>query len=926
MISIRGAHAGVFVRSMRFRACLTLAVATVLVTAFADVRAASAGDLDSVARFDIPAQSLDKALLEFGLQAHVQIMFAWKPAIDELRSPTIKGRYTARQALSTLLKGTQLQYAVHGNTITIAPDPQRTAVSQARAPRVRAQDDSVAEPSVARGKNKRSKTREQSPALEEVTVTGTYIRGSTPIGSPLIVYSREAIEESGAATIEEFARQIPENFSGADVLTSVIGHATQTPVFDQTGDNIFGGAAFNLNGIGPTATLTLLDGHRLAPAGADGAFVDVSMIPLSAVERIEILPDGASAIYGSDAVAGVVNIITRKNFEGAQTSVSYGEATDGGADEETVSQLLGRSWSTGNVMMTYEYAGDSGLDASQRDYIPNQGGPDSLVPPNWRNSVLISGNQDIGSDTSLSVDALYATRRNHSIATVLPTGESDLYDIRDRTTQAGLSTTLTQGLARDWSWEITGYYSRVQQETSQLGIFDFAGGLSAYDADDTSVVSANTDLGGADLLLQGTVLELPGGQLKAAAGASFEGQRFTSGESTSGTDNVTQPGTNAHRTEGSVYAELAIPIVGASNALAWTHGLELSAAAREDHYSDFGSTINPKLGILWSPVAGLSLRGSYGTSYRAPLLSQLNQPVIYVAEEFPDPASPSGLTDTLYVTGGNHNLRPERSRSFSGGPDLELDGVSASATYFHTHYIDRVGVPPVANILTVLSDPVDAPFVTRDPPLDVVEAAFNSPGFDGDYAGLGPSGVGAIFDSQNTNLATTTQSTVSLRVAYRWETGNGVWMPSIAGDRQMENELRASSAGQAVELLDLYGEPVRWRMHGSLAWRKGGYGAALNLNYVGGYHDQFTTPPSPISSWTTVDMHLSYRAPETGSIGILRGVAMALTVENVTNERPPYVAFPLTVTGGAPPVPFDPANASPVGRFVSLQVSKKWVQ
>ena len=926
MTSIRGARAGAFVRSMRFRACLTLAVATVLLTSFADVRAASAGDLDSIARFDIPAQSLDKALLEFGLQAHVQIMFAWKPAIDRLRSPSIRGRYTAIQALSTLLKGTRLQYAVHGNTITIAPDPPQAAASQATAPQVRAQDDSIAQPSLARGKSKHSKTTEQRPALEEVTVTGTYIRGTTPIGSPLIEYSRESIEESGAATLEEFARQIPENFSGADALTNVLGHSIPS-VFDQSGNNVFGGAAFNLNGVGPGATLTLLNGQRLAPAGFDGAFVDVSMIPLSAVERIEILPDGASAIYGSDAIAGVVNIITRKQFQGAETSVSYGEATDGGAAEETVSQLLGRSWSTGNVMMTYEYTGDSGLDASQRDFIPYQGGPDSLVPASWRNGVLISGNQDIGSDTTVSFDGLYGTRRYHSVVTDIPTGITDLADSRDQATEAGGSVTLQQALAHDWSWDLTGYYSQMRQESTQHAAYNYAeSSLAIYDIDDDSLLGTNTDLGGADLLAQGSVMELPGGALKAAMGASFEAQRFTADESSTGTYDLTEPAEGASRTETSVYGELAIPVIGPSNALAWTRNLALSVAAREDHYSDFGSTINPKLGVAWSPMVGLSLRGSYGTSYRAPLLSELAFPVDYSTQLLPDPTSPSGLTDMLYVNGGNRALRPERSRSFSAGPDLELAGVSASATYFHTRYSDRVGTPPIANILTVLSDPVDAPFITRNPPLSVVESAFNSPWFQGDWAGLGPAAVTAVFDNQFTNLATTVQSSVDLRVAYRRDTASGVWMPSIAADRQIQNVITASPASPSIELLNLYGQPVGWKMHGGLAWTKGGYGAAVDLNYVSGYHDQFTAPLSAISSWTTADLHLSYRAPETVRSGMLRGVTVALTVENLTNERPPYVVFPVSITGGAPPTPYDPANASPVGRFISLQVSKRLAQ
>lgn len=919
MSSIRDACEGVASRPARFRACIPLAMTMLLFACLAESRAALAGDLDQVKLFDIPAQSLDKALLQFGDQAHVQIMFAWNPMISGLRSHVIKGRYTARQALSALLEGTRLEYAEHGRTVTIARDPPPNPAQ------IQADAKSDAEDTVRADKQKQPGAKEQKSreVLEEVTVTGTYIRGTAPIGSPLIVYSREAIEESGASTIEEFARQIPENFSGADALTSGIGRATQESVFDQTGGNIFGGSAFNLNGIGPSATLTLLNGHRLAPAGADGSFVDISLIPLSAVERIEILPDGASAIYGSDAVAGVVNVITRKNYDGAQTGISYGEATANGAGELTGSQLLGKSWSSGNLMLTYEYGRQSGLDASQRDFIPAQGGPDSILPPSFRNSVLISGNQDLGDGTSLSGDAIYSTKRFHSVFTILPTGESDLYDNRDRSTQSGASITLHRALARDWALDVTGFYSRTQQATTGRADFAFAGGLAISDA---SSVRANTSLGGADLLAQGPILALPGGMLKAAIGGTFERQRFTNDTWTVGTDNVTSPEEDARRNESSVYGELVVPLIGAANAVPGAHGLQLSAAVREDHYSDFGSTINPKLGVAWSPVAGFNVRATYGTSYRAPLLSQLASPVIYVTELFPDPASAGGFADTLYSSGGNRNLRPERSRSFSVGPDVEVNGLSASVTYFHTRYVERVGTPPVANILTVLSDPVDAPFVTRNPSQAIVDAAFNSPGFQGDYAGLGPSGVTAVFDSRYTNLARTTQSSIDLRIAYRIAMATGTWAPSISLDRQIQNELRASPASSSVALLDLYGEPVRWKAHGGLAWSRSRYEAAVTVNYVSGYHDQFTTPSSAISSWTTADVHMSYRVPEAVSSGMLSGVTVAVTVQNITDKRPPYVVFPLAVTGGAPPIPYDPANASPVGRFVSLQVNKKWSQ
>ena len=172
----------------------------------------------------------------------------------------------------------------------------------------------------------------------------------------------------------------------------------------------------------------------------------------------------------------------------------------------------------------------------------------------------------------------------------------------------------------------------------------------------------------------------------------------------------------------------------------------------------------------------------------------------------------------------------------------------------------------------------------------------------------------------------TTQSSVDLRVSYRRETVIGVFTPAIAAVRQIRDVLEASPASSELELLDLYGEPLRWKMHGGLGWTRGAVGAEVSLSYVSGYRDEFTTPSSPISSWTTADVHVSYRVPEAVSSAILRGITVALTVENVTNEKPPYVAIPLAVTGGAPPIPYDPANASPVGRLVSLQINKRWAQ
>src|SRR5262249_41004216 len=157
------------------------------------------------------------------------------------------------------------------------------------------------------------------------------------------VYSREDLDRSGAARLDQFARQMTENLANMDSIANPHSSVGVAP-FSQTSQNVYNGAGFNLRGVGPSSTLTLLNGHRLAPAGDDGSFTDITQIPLSAVDHVEVMADGASALYGSDAVAGVVNIITRKNFTGAETGLRYASASDGGAIERTASQLLGGSW------------------------------------------------------------------------------------------------------------------------------------------------------------------------------------------------------------------------------------------------------------------------------------------------------------------------------------------------------------------------------------------------------------------------------------------------------------------------------------------------------------------------------------------------------------------------------------------------------
>ncbi|WP_369061871.1 TonB-dependent receptor [Caulobacter sp. 73W] len=198
--------------------------------------------------------------------------------------------------------------------------------------------------------------------LEEVIVTGTSIRGVAAAGSPTVGVDLEQIKASGAATVADAARTLPQVFNiGADESRSTFTGGAQDAAANATAVR-----AVNLRGIGPEATLLLLNGRRLAPNGVIKAIADVDQIPAAALQRIEVVTDGASAIYGSDAVAGVVNLITRRNFDGAETTARYGFAD--AVEQFQFSQTFGKTWDGGGLFFVYEHNERGELLGRDRDF------------------------------------------------------------------------------------------------------------------------------------------------------------------------------------------------------------------------------------------------------------------------------------------------------------------------------------------------------------------------------------------------------------------------------------------------------------------------------------------------------------------------------------------------------------------------------
>ncbi len=189
----------------------------------------------------------------------------------------------------------------------------------------------------------------ETKTLESVEVTGSRIpRTQSEGASPVFKIDKASIEKTGALTIGDFLQEIP----------SIAGAATNPAVNNGGGD---GAATVSLRGLGDQRTLILVNGRRIVTT-------DVNAIPMSMVQSVEVLKDGASAIYGSDAIGGVVNFILRKNFDGVETNVSYGVSSRGDGDRVGWNATAGFDGDRGSLILSANFNDQKEVRASDRDY------------------------------------------------------------------------------------------------------------------------------------------------------------------------------------------------------------------------------------------------------------------------------------------------------------------------------------------------------------------------------------------------------------------------------------------------------------------------------------------------------------------------------------------------------------------------------
>jgi iron complex outermembrane receptor protein len=824
----------------------------------------------------------------------------------------------------------------------------------------------------------------------KLNVTGTNIkRTEAETAAPIEVITREDIQASGLQTIAAVVQSITANNNGTISNAFVNGFAA-------------GSSGVSLRGLGANNTLVLLNGRRLAVYGLadDGqrSFVNLNQVPFDAVERIEVLKDGASAIYGSDAVAGVVNVILRDQYKGLTATGTAGTTYKGDGDQFRGAVTAGVGDLTKdryNAFITVDGQHQQAISTNNRkQYIgtnnltfmglpdarpgnPLSGfGSSSLVgnvrpvfasDPNGTPGVYSSlpgcapGNVDdqgfcrwdvkdylqiqpktqninvLGKaayqindttqayaelsyfqskvTTQFTPQAFRTTWYNTSTSSVissaniyLPVGHPDnpfpsdqvarLYyagaDIGGRNASyqddtqrylAGL-----KGTNYGWDWDAGVMYIRNDGSVDQTGYLNYqnllnalsgVGGFGYYRVGANAnlnnpgvygyisptlrfdTVSENTQV---DFKASRDLMKLEGGQMAIALGAEFRREELDNpGENEVFLGQIMGLGyssAHASRNVTAVYGELFAPVL---------RNLELTAALRYDHYSDYGSNWAPKVGVKYTPIQQLVLRGTYSTGFRAPGPYESGNSATNGFTSVVDPVrcpitgSPadcgSGTVGSIAI--GNPQLSAEKSNSWTVGLVWEpAPGLSGTLDYWN---IETKDVISGADPQLVVNSPAAFPsaFILRDPTTAL--------------AGIPNSGTLLAVASPFLNSFKQATDGIDVSARYRIDAKSwGVFTPAFEWThifhftRDFGDGTKYEYAGThgPTSLSSSAGIPKdKWNL--ALAWERGPWNVTGVVRYVGPM-DTIEAEELPdclqpdfgnctVASFTTLDLSASYK-------------------------------------------------------------------
>lgn len=888
-------------KTFRLALCSAIAASLAPAIALAQPEAGAVQSKDTV-RFDIPSQPMAQALRAYAAQAGMQLLYR-TDVVSALTAPALTGEFDRPTALRRLLAGTDLE-VVYSSELVATVRRRDTAPASAGGAEV---IDGVT-PAAAPVDHQEAPVGKDNPAaMESIVVTGSRIRGgSSP--SPVVTIGAEIIREEGFNDLGEVIRSVPQNFRGGQ-NPGVAGGAT-AGAGGLANQNLTGGSGLNLRGLGPDATLTLLNGRRMAYGGFVQA-VDISAIPVEAVERIEIVADGASAIYGSDAVGGVGNVILLRDYEGISAGARYGAATEGGMATREYNLTGGTTWSTGGIIATYKNVDADGLFARQRDYTAYMFDPSTLYPESRSESGLLSLHQSIGSSAELKLDALRTER--HQTTFPYNGGGAPYYSMMDvKTSTTLISPGLDISLPNGWLMQVGTSWGEDRVAYRQFDVDIASGARSTFN--DQCFCNKNQTY---DIGVEGPLFALPGGEARIAAGVGYRKNEFSNPDHL--TNSMAIEGDESSRF---AYTEISMPFIAPEMDVRGVRRLELNVAARSEDYDSFGGVTTPKIGLIYSPNADFTVKGSWGKSFKAPTLFQRYRsrsatllPASYFGGGYPPEAT------VLSLYGGNPNLGPERARTWSASIDFHPEAMpefQSELTWFDIDYTERV-VEPMPNFASSLGNPAYDQFIRYNPSRQEQEQLIAMADFFGNYTGApyDPNLVAAMTYGAYVNVARQRIKGLDVSASYRFDVGSG--QLTIRGATSwLDSAQQATRRAHWYDIAGTLFSPARINGRLGAVWVKDGFSASSFVNYTSGVINRLVEGKAEkTSSFTTLDATLRYEADGEGSP--LSGWAFALSAQNLLDREPPFY-----VPTGAANTPYDSTNYSAMGRFLSLSVFRKF--
>jgi iron complex outermembrane receptor protein len=926
--------------------------------------------------FDLQGQALSESLIQFSHQSGLAIVFSDND-IRGLVAPRVSGSLPADQALDRLLAGSGFSWRLIDNRIVAIYDPRCKSDATCL-------DDEtllVSQPLYV-------------PGIEELyvygnRVTGSRIRRDALEGSaPVDVISAPDIELTGAQTLGDILRFMP----------AVAGNATSTAI-NRGGD---GTATVNLRGLPASSTLVLINGRRVANDGLAGESVDLNSISPAAVERIEVLKSGASAIYGSDAIAGVVNIIMKRDFYGLLVEQFGGISGEGDAETLTTTVQYGTGFTHGSLFFSATRFDQAEIAARDRDLSgtadsrlrggadlrssatpgarvtlpggdtliqdPNHGGfrpataedrfdfpafTTSLVP-SQRDSLYFSASYDFTDQVTGTLEAGYTetSARTRLAPTPLFTAfeqqpvriaadnpfnpfgvpvddlRRSLVELPARVQQNKSDVTrlsaLFEGLSGDWSWEWALDWSRSNANESTTGVIDadnlrrgvgpaancrgleidgcvpinLFGPPGSIDAQQVAYLSVPGKIRGESKLASSRVIahtqlmELPQGPVEFVVGAEYRDESTEKKPDRRLASIGTIGGTNFAPTRGDrrvteLFFESVTPM-WRSNSRGQQFDLEL--ALRYSHYSDFGSSTNPKVGIRIQLTPSLMVRGTYAQGFRAPTLNELFQGQTERQAFITDPcAIPENVgrlpgcerladptrTEFLTLVGGNPDLQEEKAVSVGAGlvwTPADAPGLSLSIDYFDIDTDNAVDA--------------SAQFILNQ------NAALGR--FD-EQVERDAAGNLRLINATNLNVGRRRVQGLDLSLNYRLPTRDwGQWSAAFEFAYIDEYSIQLDEDAPTLDLAGRFVDPAsegvggipEWKSTLGLQWARQRWRGSYEMHFISEMEETVpnTTRTRLIDSWIVQDLQFSY------VLNVLRGLRVSVGVDNLLDNNPPFAA------------------------------------